>query len=138
MLMNREEIMTFLPHRGPMLLLDSLEMTGESTARGEYTARGDEWFFNGHFPGNPVMPGVIQLEILAQAASVLMRKELEGKTPLYAAMNNVRFRRQVKPGDTLTLKTRLMRSKLNVYVVSGEAYVGDVLCAGGELTFMLV
>lgn len=136
--MNRDEIMTFLPHRGPMLLLDTVEMTGENTAVGTYTTRGDEWFFNGHFPGNPVMPGVVQCEIMAQAASILMREALNGKTPLYAAMNNVRFRHQVKPGDTLRLETRLLRQKMNVYIVAGEAYVGDSLCASGELTFMLV
>lgn len=136
--MNRDEIMTFLPHRGPMLLLDTVEMTGENTAVGAYTARGDEWFFNGHFPGNPVMPGVVQCEMMAQAASILMREALNGKTPLYAAMNNVRFRHQVKPGDTLRLETRLLRQKMNVYIVAGEAYVGDSLCASGELTFMLV
>lgn len=135
--MNRDEIMTFLPHRGSMLLLDSLELTGEDSAEGGYAVRGDEWFLDGHFPGNPVMPGVIQMEILAQAASVLMREALKGKTPLYAAMNNVRFRRQVKPGDTLALKTRLIRHKMGVYIVSGEAYVGEALCSSGELTFML-
>ena len=74
--MNRDEIMTFLPHRGSMLLLDSLELTGEDSAEGAYAVRGDEWFLDGHFPGNPVMPGVIQMEILAQAASVLMREAL--------------------------------------------------------------
>ena len=136
--MNRDEIMTIIPHRGNMLLLDTMEQTGPDTATASYHVRGDEWFLDGHFPGNPIVPGVIQCEMIAQASCILMREALKGKTPLYAGMNNVRFRRQVKPGETLTFKTRLVRHKMGVFIVAGEAYVENELCCNGDFTFMLV
>ena len=136
--MNREEMMTILPHRGNMLLLDDMEQTACDAAQGTYSVRGDEWFLDGHFPGNPIVPGVMLCEMIAQASCILMREALKGKTPLYAGMNNVRFRRQVKPGDTLTLKTRMVRHKMGVFIVAGEAYVRDELCCNGDFTFMLV
>ena len=134
--MNREEIKNILPHRGSMLLLDEAWLEGE-TARGRYTARGDEWFFDGHFPGNPVMPGVVQCEIIAQASCMLFAEEIRGKTAYYAGIDKLRFRRMVRPGDTLELSSTLLRSKLNVYVVKGEARVDGELCASGEFSFIL-
>ena len=104
--MNREEIMTILPHRDNMLLLDDAE-NKESTAVGHYTVRGDEFFLKGHFPDNPVVPGVILCEILAQSACVLMKDKMsEGKLPVYTGLNNVKFRSPVKPGDTACEKIK--------------------------------
>lgn len=90
--MNRDEIQTILPHRDGMLLLDQLDKEGD-VAHGQYQVRGDEWFLQGHFPGTPVVPGVILCEILAQSAGILMQEALtEDTIPMYTSMKNVRFR----------------------------------------------
>lgn len=135
--MNRDEIKTFLPHREPMLLLDEVELDGNGNALGHYTVRGDEWFLQGHFPGNPVVPGVVLCEIIAQTSGALLRELLPGKTTLYAGMDSVRFRRMVRPGDTIKVTCRITRQKSNVFVVAGEAAVSDALCASGVFTLML-
>ncbi|MBP3653379.1 MAG: 3-hydroxyacyl-ACP dehydratase FabZ [Clostridia bacterium] len=135
--MNRDEIMNILPHRNSMLLLDEAWLDEDGNARGSYLARGDEWFFDGHFPGNPVMPGVVQCEIIAQASCMLFARELAGKTAYYAGMDKVRFRRMVRPGETLQVKASLLRQKLNMYVVKGEASVDGAICASGELSFII-
>ena len=135
--MNKDEIMGILPHRGSMLLLDEVALAPDGTAQGSYLARGDEWFFDGHFPGNPVMPGVVQCEIIAQASCVLLKDSLKGKTAYYAGIDKVRFRRMVKPGERLTVRAQLIRNKLNVYVIKGEASVDGELCASGEFSFII-
>lgn len=135
--MNREEIMQILPHRDSMLLLDEAWLGEDGAAYGKYQARGDEWFFDGHFPGNPVMPGVVQCEIVAQASCMLFQDALKGKIAYYAGIDKVRFRRMVRPGDTLEMRSELIRQKLNVYVVRGEARVDGELCVSGEFSFIL-
>ena len=90
--MNRKEIEQIIPHRGSMLLLDEAWRGEDGSSHGRYTARGDEWFFDGHFPENPVMPGVVQCEIIAQASCMLFADELAGKTAYYAGIDKVRFR----------------------------------------------
>ena len=135
--MNREEIMQILPHRGSMLLLDEAWLGEDGAAYGRYRARGDEWFFDGHFPGNPVMPGVVQCEIVAQTSCMLFQEALKDKIALYAGIDKVRFRRMVRPGDTLELRSELIRQKLNLLVVRGEARVDGELCMSGELSFIL-
>ena len=99
--MRREEIMQILPHRDSMLLLDDVtETNGEAV--GHYHVRGDEFFLNGHFPGNPIVPGVILCEILAQSACILLKDQMtEGKLPVYTVLNHVKFRSPVRPGDTV-------------------------------------
>lgn len=87
--MNREEIMHILPHRDQMLLLDDVEKI-DDVAVGHYRVRGDEFFLQGHFPGNPIVPGVILCEIMAQSACILMEGQLgEGKTPVYTNVINL-------------------------------------------------
>ena len=83
------------------------------------------------------MPGVILCEIIAQTACVLFEKEMQGALALYAGIDKARFRGIVRPGDVLTLKAKLLRAKLGLHVISGEAWVGDRLCASGEFSFML-
>lgn len=136
--MNREEIKTILPHRENMLLLDQVEQI-EDTAHGLYHVRGDEFFLRGHFPGNPVVPGVIQCEILAQSACILLRDQMAaGKLPMYTGLSNVRFKSPVRPGDTFETKVRITRSRPPFYFASGEGYVGDTLCLKAEFSFAIV
>lgn len=135
--MNREEIMTILPHRDNMLLLDDAE-NKESTAVGHYTVRGDEFFLKGHFPDNPVVPGVILCEILAQSACVLMKDKMsEGKLPVYTGLNNVKFRSPVKPGDTVEVQCRIKRAKHPFYFAEGTVTVDGRLCASAEFSFAI-
>ena len=135
--LNREQIAKILPHRDDMALLDEAALLEDGTAEGVYHVRGDEFFLRGHFPGNPVVPGGIQCEIIAQASCMLMKDAIPGATPYYAGINSVRFRRPVRPGDTVTVHAQLLRSKGALYVVKGEATVEGQVCASGEFMFMI-
>ena len=135
--MNREEIKCILPHREPMLLLDDAE-NQEGTAIGHYTVRGDEFFLQGHFPGNPIVPGVILCEILAQSACVLMRDAMgEGKLPVYTGLNNVKFRSPVKPGDRVETRCHIKRAKHPFYFSEGTLSVEGRLCVSAEFSFAM-
>ena len=135
--MNRDEIKAILPHREPMLLLDDVEKQ-EETAVGHYLVRGDEFFLQGHFPNQPTVPGVILCEILAQSACVLladcMNQEL---MPVYTGLNNVKFRRPVKPGDRIETRCSLRRSKPPFYFAEGTVTVGGQICVSAEFSFAL-
>lgn len=136
--MNREEIMQILPHRDNMLLLDKVEKEGDE-AHGYLTITGDEFFLQGHFPGNPIVPGVIQCEILAQSICALLTDEMgEGKMCMYTGLDNVRFKNPVVPGDTFETKCRLTRIKKPFYFASGEGYVNGKLCVKAEFSFAVV
>ena len=136
--MNREEIKTILPHRDAMLLLDEV-VQEEDTAVGTLHIRGDEWFLQGHFPGNPIVPGVILCEILAQSACVLMADVMtDGKLPVYTGLNNVKFRHPVRPGDTVETRCSIKRAKHPFYFAEGTVHVGDTVCVGAEFSFAIV
>jgi 3-hydroxyacyl-[acyl-carrier-protein] dehydratase len=113
-----------LPHRYPFLLVDKvIEVKKGESAIAQKNVSNNEWFFQGHFPNYPVMPGVLILEALAQTAGLAL---LDGKTiPLYTGIDKARFRRQVNPGDVLTLKTWVLNSKMGLIKVKGEAFVGN-------------
>ena len=136
--MTREEIKKILPHREPMLLLDEVHLE-EGAACGEYFVRGDEFFLQGHFPGHPIVPGVILCEILAQSACALVSDAMaEGKLPLYAGMDKVRFRAPVQPGDTLHTRCTLLRAKPPFYFAEGTATVGDRVCVTAQFSFAVM
>ena len=135
--MNREEIKKILPHREPMLLVDEVVLE-DGKSHGKYLVRGDEFFLQGHFPGNPVVPGVIQCEMLAQSACVLLIGRTEGMTPLYTGLNNVKFRGQVKPGDLFETQCELVRSRGRFYFAKGSGFVNGRLCVAAEFSFALV
>lgn len=135
--MNQEEIMQILPHRADMLLIDDVTETG-GEAVGHYHVRGDEFFLNGHFPGNPIVPGVILCEILAQSACVLLREQMaEGKLPVYTGLNNVKFRSPVRPGDTVETRCHIKRAKHPFYFAEGTVTVDGRLCVSAEFSFAI-
>ena len=134
--MNREEIKQLLPHREPMLLVDWTEGNAEGI-RATYHVTGEEFFVQGHFPGFPVVPGVILCEIMAQGSVLLFSEQLVDHLALYAGMDKVRFKQQVHPGDKVTVRSTLGRCRGQFIQVNSTAYVGDEVCAQGQLSFML-
>ncbi|NLL49741.1 MAG: beta-hydroxyacyl-ACP dehydratase [Eubacteriaceae bacterium] len=136
--MNREEIMAIIPHRDDMLLIDEAQVK-DGKAYGKYTFKGTEWFFNGHFPKNPVVPGVILCEIIAQTASVLMAGSTEqaAMTPYFTGLDNVRFRKKVLPGDVFETECVIVKSKGPFYFASGKGYTNHELCVSADFSFAL-
>ena len=135
--MNRDEIKTFLPHREPMLLVDDMEMK-DGVATSHYHVRGDEYFLQGHFPGYPVVPGVILCEIMAQSCSILIKDQLVGKTPFYSGIDEVRFKRQVRPGDTITIEGHITSNRGPIYFIEAKATVDGQLACKGKMIITLV
>ena len=139
-ILQRDQIKTFLPHREPMLLVDDVTMEGD-TAIAHYHVRGDEYFLQGHFPGNPIVPGVILCEIMAQSCSIIVKDEIPGNMTLYAGLDKVRFKNSVKPGDvcevTAKLNDRRGTGATTMFFCSAKLEVDGKLCCKGELTFVL-
>lgn len=135
--MNRDEIKSIIPHREPMLLVDEVELTG-GEAVGKYTVRGDEFFLQGHFPGNPVVPGAILCEMMGQSACLLIDKNAGRFTPYFTGMNNVKFKNKVLQGDTVTFKSEIITVKGAFYFIKSSGYVGDKLCVCGDLSFAVI
>lgn len=136
--MNKEEIKRILPHREPMLLVEEVELV-DGKSHGKYTVKGDESFLQGHFPGNPVVPGVILCEMMAQSACVLLASgQTEKMTPFFTSLDKVKFRTPVRPGDVFESECELVRTRGNFYFAKGKGRVGGKLAVSAEFSFALV
>lgn len=127
-MMKLDEIKKLLPHREPFLFVDEVTRIEDDHIEAYRDIRPDEFFFAGHFPGYPVLPGVLMVEAIAQAGILMVLTRLEpraGRKTLFAAIERVRFRRQVRPGERLLLNVKLLGGKAGVYKLAGEARVGD-------------
>ncbi|GAG61054.1 unnamed protein product [marine sediment metagenome] len=134
------EILNFLPHRFPFLLVDKILEQEENKIVGVKNVTINEPFFQGHFPGRPVMPGVLIIEAMAQTGGVLMfsKEENKGKIPLFAGIDKARFKKPVYPGDQLIIKVEIIKMVMGVGKAKAEAYVDDNLVASAELLFTAV
>ncbi len=137
--MDIKEIMEIIPHRYPFLLIDKVIKIEENKITAIKNVTANEYYFQGHFPAEPVMPGVLIIESLAQAGAValLSKDEFKGKIAYFAGINNAKFRRKVVPGDTLRLEVELTKIRGKAGVGYGIAYVDDKKVCEGELTFMV-
>lgn len=138
--MNIKEIMEIIPHRYPFLLIDKvIEIEEGKKIVAIKNVTMNEQFFQGHFPVEPVMPGVLIIEAMAQAGAcaILSMEEYKGKIAYFGAINNAKFRDKVVPGDTLRLEVELLKLKKVAGIGKGIAYVGDKKVAEAEFTFMI-
>lgn len=133
------EIMDILPHRFPFLLVDRIiEIEESKRAVGIKNVTINEPFFQGHFPGNPIMPGVLIIEAMAQVSGVLAFKSgAEGKATYFMSIEKAKFRKPVLPGVQLRLEVNVLRIRSNIWRLSGEAYIENTLVAEAEFTAMV-
>ena len=137
------EVARRIPHRYPFLLVDRAEdYRAHQSIVGIKCVTINEPFFQGHFPGNPVMPGVLLVEAIAQSGAVLMSKSLDadttGKTIFFMSLDNCRFRHPVRPGDVLRMPVEVVRARADVFKFRGRALVGDKVAAEAEFAAMVV
>ena len=140
-MLNKEEIKNIIPQRDPFLMIDEVEkyVPGES-AIAYKNVNEQEWYFKGHFPGNPIMPGVLIAESLAQtgAVAILSMDENKGKNALFGGIDKMKFKRKIVPGDRLKLEVKIIKRKGPIGVGEAIATVDEKIVAKGELTFALV
>lgn len=140
--MNLEEIKGVIPHRDPMLLVDEVvNMIPEESITTRFYVNPDRAIFRGHFPEEPVLPGVYTVEIMAQTSDILILScpRYAGKTPLFIGIDKVKFRTKIKPGDTLEIRSRISCEKTEKAIVtcSAEVYNGGVLACEGDVTLAM-
>lgn len=138
--LNTKQIMELIPHRQPFLLIDTIEELEPGVkAVAKKCVSYNEPYFAGHFPKEPVMPGVLIIEAMAQAgaAAILSKPENKGKTAYFAGINNAKFKRKVLPGDVLTLELEIIREKGPMGIGRGTAKVDGKIAATAELTFAI-
>ena len=139
-LLSTKEIMEIIPHRQPFLLIDTIEeMEPGLRAVAKKCVSYNEPYFAGHFPKEPVMPGVLIIEALAQtgAVAILSLEENRGKTAYFAAINSAKFKKKVVPGDVLRLETEIIKSKGPMGIGRATAWVDDKIAVQAELTFAI-
>ena len=140
-MLDKEQIKDIIPQREPFLMIDEVEeyIPGES-AIAYKNVRNEEWYFKGHFPGNPIMPGVLITEALAQtgAVAILSMQENKGRNALFGGIDKMKFKKMVLPGDRLKLEVKIIKRKGPIGVGEAIATVNGVIAAKGELTFAVV
>ena len=140
-MLNKEEIKNIIPQREPFLMIDEVEtyIPGQSATAYKYVDE-KEYYFKGHFPENPIMPGVLIVESLAQtgAVAILSMEENKGKNALFGGIDKIRFKKQVTPGDTLKLEVNIIKRKGPIGIGEAIATVDGKVVAKGELTFAIV
>lgn len=139
--LNAAQIMEIIPHRYPFLLVDKIvEIEEGKRAVGIKNVTMNEPFFQGHFPGRPIMPGVLIVEAMAQVGAVLILKNPEnrGKFAVFTGIDGMRFKHQVIPGETLRLEVEMTRMRGVMGKAEARAYVGDEIAARGEISFAIV
>ena len=140
-MLNKEEIKKIIPQREPYLMIDQEEqfVPGESCTAYK-NVNEDEYYFKGHFPGNPIMPGVLMVEALAQtgAVAILSMEENKGRNALFGGINNLKFKKQVVPGDRLKLEVKIIKRKGPIGIGEAIATVDGKIAVKGELTFAIV
>ncbi len=138
-MMNINEIMKFLPHRYPFLLVDRItDLKPGESARGLKNVTMNEPFFQGHFPGQPIMPGVLIIEAMAQVAGVMaFRSGIEGKSVYFMSIDNAKFRRPIVPGDQVVMDIKVLKQRGNVWKFSGSATVEGKVVSEAEFTAMV-
>ncbi len=140
-MLNKNEIEKIIPQRDPFLMIDEVEdyVPGESAIAYKYVNE-NEWYFKGHFPGNPIMPGVLITESLAQtgAVAILSMKENQGKNALFGGIDKMKFKKMVFPGDKLKLEIKIIKRKGPIGIGEAIATVEGKIVAKGELTFAVV
>lgn len=139
-ILNINEIKKIIPHRYPFLLVDKAEiLIPGKKGIGYKNVTIGEPFFKGHFPEEPIMPGVLIVEALAQVGAIVLLSEekFQGKTPYFAGLNKVRFKRKVIPGDTLNMEVEITRLRGSIGIGQGKAFVDDELACEGEFLFAI-
>jgi UDP-3-O-[3-hydroxymyristoyl] N-acetylglucosamine deacetylase/3-hydroxyacyl-[acyl-carrier-protein] dehydratase len=134
------QVMEIIPHRPPFLMVDKITLIDGNHIVGQKNVTMGEPFFAGHFPGHPVMPGVLQLEAIAQVAGILMLRVLEstGKIAYFMSAEDVKWRRPVRPGDILIIDVTLTKMRGKIGKAKGECLVDGEVVSEAEVTFMLM
>tara|TARA_Y100000590_G_scaffold66223_1_gene71657 strand:- start:101 stop:541 length:441 start_codon:yes stop_codon:yes gene_type:complete len=139
MVLNKDEIKKYLPHRDPFLFVDEIiEFKASESIKAKSTFDEESFFFKGHFPGNPVVPGVIILEAMAQVGGVLIyksfEKDLVGRPPALVGIDKAKFKSPTFPNETLIIEVFLVKKKLSIFKISSNAYKDEKLVVHAEIT----